>query len=506
MGYQKSLRIDVFDVNVNYLGVIDYVDDLTFERMWYEIGEFTIKLNINANPTYAALLAPNNIIMIDQDPYKSGIVTKITDEVGENNDGKGSQWRTAHGYELKEIFQWRIVSNFNYTTSDNGNLWHYSGPAESAMKALVNDQCGPNSASFGDGGKLFSRLSIATDHGRGPNYVVNERGSSLYSVVYSCASACLLGWYCYLDPVNKRIVMDCALGLDRCSDQSANPWAVFSVGNDTLKDASIDDSLEDDFANILYVQGQTSTYMAFVGGSEGGSEPTDMLRREKFIDSTSTSATATESEMAQLVTIGEADLAKYTQTLTLDGDVVPYSQLGYRTQYDIGDTVMVQTGIASYSVQILGAQEEWKKGEYTLSMSWGKPTANITRQLFQQNNIAKGTAYTAVNGVNAAAEALASADAAAKAWEQATAPTIGSARPYALNGDTWFNTANGQSYTAVSGAWVSTTTSNNTMLLDCGVADTTLDEDAATLDCGTFTAGVDSAATLRTNLDCGSTS
>lgn len=516
MAYQKSLTIDIFDSDFNYLGLIDTANDVFFKRSWYEIGDFSIKFNPNTNPTYAALLAKNNIVMFNKDPYRSGILTTITDDVGSSGDGKGSQWRTAKGYELKQLFQWRIISNFNYTTSDNGPLWHYSGPAESAMKALINDQCGPGSLSFGDGGKQFPLLEIATDQGRGPNYVINERGSNVYSVLFGCASAALVGWYCYLDVANKKIIMDCGLGLDRTTDQSANPWAIFSTDRDTLQQASIDDSIDGNYANTLYVQGQTSTYMAFPGSDSGGGEPTGMLRHEKFIDSTQTAATATESELAQLTTLGLTDLQQYSQTLTLSGAALPYGGLIYRDDYDIGDNVVVYNGENAYSAQLLSVEEEWKNAYYQLTMDWGKPALSSTRQLFQQANIAKGTAITATNGVNSAAAALAAANSSARAWEQTTAPTIGSARPDALNGDTWFNTMTGAQYTAMNGVWViapnstSLATGGNTVntpaLFDMGDTSDPEGQGAAIYDCGIFTDGTDSAATLVANYDCGSTS
>ena len=79
----SELVIDFFDKNLNFLGVIDNAEDVTFTRSWYEIGDFTIKYNINANPDYASLLAVGNIIMINKNVYKTGKIKSVSNEVVE---------------------------------------------------------------------------------------------------------------------------------------------------------------------------------------------------------------------------------------------------------------------------------------------------------------------------------------------------------------------------------------------------------------------------------------
>jgi len=429
---EKSLILDIFDSSLNYLGVIDACDDFYFKRSFFELGDFTIKLNVNANPTYAALLAKDNIIMVSKNVYKSGVITSITDEIDE--DGKGSQYRTAKGFELKAIFQRRIIADLNYDTADNGYVWTMTGPAETCIKSLISYQCGPTCPTAS---RKYSILTIATDQGRGPTYTINERNSSLYGVVYNCASASLVGWYCYLDLTNKKIVLDCTMGLDRTAAQSTNPWAVFSPDRDTLQKASVVDSVDADYANLIYVNGSTISHTSF-----SGTEPTGLSRHEKWIDATQVAATGTQTEDAQLANIGNTNLQKYTQTLSLDGSVLPYSQLVYQTNYDVGDKVDVNDGSATYSVQILAVQEEWSSGNYQLTMEWGKPSPTITRQVFESVNRAKGSAVTAINGVN-----LANSKTQTFYGITDTPPATGN------EGDQYHNTVNGKIFEMVSGVW-----------------------------------------------------
>ena len=143
--------------------------------------------------------------------------------------------------------------------------------------------------------------------------------------------------------------------------------------------------------------------------SYSGTEPSDMDRYERWMDQTSIKATDTQTEAAQLAEIGSANLAKYSQTYILDGSPLAFSQLVYMTNYDIGDTVEVNDGTNTYSVQILSAQEEWQNNNYNLTLTWGKPQPSVTRQLFESINRAKGTAITASSAEIVATTAQATA-------------------------------------------------------------------------------------------------
>jgi hypothetical protein len=382
-----NLILDLFDPNLNYLGVIDNPEDFSFGLSSFEIGTGTLRFNVNANPTYAALLAKNNIVQVNKNPYKAGIITHLSDEIGE--DAKGSQYRTASICELKQMFTWRNVMQFNTSNPD----WGMSAPAKTVIKNLILDQCG--SGGPAPAARQFPNLVIDADQGRGAATVVTgQKYNSMYNILKAIATQAKLAWFCYIDPVGKKIHMDCTLGLDRTGDQSTNPWAVFSTDRGTLHDATVDDD-DAQFHNLIYVGGSGSGADRLIQPCyAGSSEPAGMMRREYWDDQSSLTT------VAELETQGANDLNQYLQTLSLSGAALPVSPLVYGVDYNLSDTVDVNDGSNTYAVQIIGVSEEWQNASYQISFSWGIPVPSLTRQVFEATNAAKLASSTSETGKN----------------------------------------------------------------------------------------------------------
>ncbi|MDD5358324.1 MAG: siphovirus ReqiPepy6 Gp37-like family protein [Candidatus Nanoarchaeia archaeon] len=398
-----SATISLYDSALNLLAEIDSETDTFFKRAWYDIGTFSITINANnlhkdpirnaeiynyLQRSTTSFLFP--IVMINHDVYKAGFITSIKKSI--NQDGKGSQNLTITGYELKQMFTWRNVIYLNASYQ-----YYLVDDAETIIKTLIDDQCGPSCT---DASRKFSLLTIAANQARGPTYAINCKYTNVADEVMECSKKSLLGWYCYLDLTNKKIILDCSLGLDRTQTQTVNSWAVFSPDYDTLKQADFEDT-DANFRNLVYVGGAWAGSARILAMGYSGSEPTDMSRREMFDDASQLTAAA------DLATEGTAALAQYNQTLILDGQGLAYSPLTLGTDYNLGDKVNIAaySGDSPYSAIIIEAQESWRHGDYQIDLTWGKPAPTITTQLqalsssssLGQGNGESGTNSSTVN-------------------------------------------------------------------------------------------------------------
>lgn len=356
--------IRIFDSSLNLVTELDDYESAYFTRSWSGCGDFSIQTNYNT--VHAPDLTRGRIVMFDKNVKKCGIITSVKKEVGP--DGKGSEIVTASGYELKFILGWRLV------LPPSGSEYYIdTDAAETVMKTMVSLNGGPTTA---DADRKFSMLNIDTDAGAGDTYLEKVRWtSSVLNELQTCSTSTGTGFYIYLDLTSKKFVFATAQGLDRSASQSTNPRAIFSRDYDTLQKAEINDN------DVNYVN------YAFVGGQGEGvnrtirevyietTEPTDLARREMFVDARDLAANA------DLDTRGGQKLEEYSTIVTLDGSPLVYSPLVYGTDYDLGDIVSIEAYGVSRDVRITSTKESWATSSYTLDFTFDKVPQTIQRQV-----------------------------------------------------------------------------------------------------------------------------
>jgi len=156
-----NVPVRLFDTSLTLLAEIDDYENLYFERMWYEDGQFNI--TINKNKLYASLLAQDVIVMVGNRSDSIGIITQVQEVMGE--EGKGSEEIIASGFQLKHIFARRSVEpasgKARYAIpgditiiDDPGNpIFNY---AFYVSRVMVGDVC---HIYYTDGGTLYHRTA-----------------------------------------------------------------------------------------------------------------------------------------------------------------------------------------------------------------------------------------------------------------------------------------------------------------------------------------------------------
>ena len=150
----KRCNIRFFDKNLNFLGEVDNFTSLIFIKSWESYGEF----NINVSNFNKELFQKQNIIMINNNPFKVGTIEQVT--VSNNNSSK------ITGYTLGFWFTNRITfppSGLEYDS--------YSTNVEDIMKGLVRK----NLVEADDPKRNINNLIIATSLGRGEKVSFQSR-------------------------------------------------------------------------------------------------------------------------------------------------------------------------------------------------------------------------------------------------------------------------------------------------------------------------------------------
>ena len=361
---QNKNPIRIFEPTLDLVTEFDDYASAYFTRSWSGCGDFSIETNYNT--VHAQDLTRGRIVMFDKDVKKCGIITSVKKEVGA--EGKGSEIVTASGYELKFILGRRIVlpttGSAYYEETDN---------AETVMKNLVDLNGGPSTA---DADRKFSLLAIETDGGTGDTYLEKTRWtSSLLNELQTCSTTTGMGFYIYLDLTTKKFVFATASGLDRSASQAVNPRAIFSKDYDTLQSAEINDN-DANYVNYAFVGGQgEGTARTIREVYIETTEPTDLDRREMFVDARDLPTTA------ELDTRGGQKLEEYSTIITTDGSPLVYSPLVYGTDYNLGDIVSIEAYGVSRDVRITSAKESWSPSSYTLDFSFDKVPQTIQAQV-----------------------------------------------------------------------------------------------------------------------------
>lgn len=356
--------IRIFDSSLNLITELDDYASAYFQRSWSGVGTFSIETNYNT--VHAPDLQRGRIVLFGKDVRKAGIITEVNKEIGET--GKGSMVVTASGVELKGILGWRIVP-----PPAGEEYYAQTAAAETVMKALVNLNGGPGTAVSN---RKFSLLEIDADGAAGSMYVEKTRYSStVLAELSTCSLATGMGFYIYLDLVNKKIKFATAAGVNRASTQSVNPRAIFSSDYDTLKNASLKDT-DENYRNVATVAGQGEGVERLIRSVySGSSEPSDLARREMYIDARDVPA------IADLDSRGAQKLSAVSSTLMIDGSPLSYSPLVYGVDYDLGDIVTLSAYGESRDTRITSAKESWAPNSYAIDMTFDKEPPTIQTQV-----------------------------------------------------------------------------------------------------------------------------
>jgi hypothetical protein len=346
--------IRVFNSALNFRAEVNLYESSYFQRLDYGIGEFEIQVNLNI-PAVNEFVT-GSFVQFDYDIKKIGIIIETVKKIGEK--GKGDQILIVKGKEAKYIFSQRLIippaASTTYKTTSN---------AETALKTLIAFQAG---SICPDTNRRLTNFEIDTDQGRGISYYINERNSTLSDIVGNLCLACEMGYYIYLDEIEKKLRLEVNFGKDHTAEQTVNGQVLFSTERNTIRSGEITES-NAAYKNVCYVAGDgqgTARTIRLV--YSGATEPTGWNRRETLLDAKQIVSTS------EMDAAGSKRLNETQYTVFANGQFLNYSSYVYGKNFNLGDYVTIKIYDVQQNVKITGVRESWSNGHYEIDFEYDR--------------------------------------------------------------------------------------------------------------------------------------
>ncbi len=336
------------------------------KRKLYEVGE--IELHVPFGAFGAEELKPGRIVFLT--PDKPGILTKI-----EINESKKGAEIAAYGVQLKGIVSRRVTVP---DTDDEQLLFGYDrfpkpNELETAAENVFKHYADKHMVRPKDNNRKIPNLVIAPSQDRGKLLRWSSRFESLETVYKSLGEYAGMGYDIALDLETERMIFDVIPGVDHTA--SSNFPVIFSTAYHNMATTKYSADTKP-IVNAAYAggagEGEARLIQTVFRENAAGLE-----RRESWLD-------CGNIELVEdLVYEANHKLENSVLTETLTGTITPTGPFVYGEDYDLGDSVTVQsraTGLEK-DAQITEISESYEKGERKISLTFGKRQKNILDEI-----------------------------------------------------------------------------------------------------------------------------
>lgn len=307
--------IVILSNDFNLLGIIDDYDTIIFHRKFYSVGEF--ELHVNVNQRYIKLLEKENLILLDNQFNKVGII--LHKEINLNEDGL--EILTVKGYTLKGLLSRRIIE-----PKTNG-YDRQEGNQERIMKQFVKNNTIDTSPN-----RVIKQIEIAENKELGKNDKWRSRYENLAIKLEEIGKYSKLGWDLILNLERQKFIFDVYQGRNLTSTQSINSPVIFSVDYENIKGHSyVDSNLN--YKNVIYAAGngeEDNRLIQQVGNSKG------IERVEHFED------VSQAHDIDELKEDGKRVLEQFNTVNNFESEVIDFGSFKLGRDYDLGDYVTIQ--------------------------------------------------------------------------------------------------------------------------------------------------------------------
>lgn len=264
------MRLEVFDFELNRLGLIEIYSSINYTLKFIDVGSFELKCAINEQNV--KLIQKNRFLWIEDEVC--GIIQYISSST---DDGT----ITVKGKLAKEMLNWRWVYPCFVKTGEPAALAesivniHCVNPSESKrkMRGLV----------IGNAGYVINK----------PHITYQKTGDTVLTSVQNISTANNLGFEIYFNPRNvnpfKFVMLE---GKDRTiGNKDGNKPVVFSRDFENIVSGSYEYN-DDSFRNIALVAGETAdgsnnenaTRTFLVVDQVGSENVSSFYRKELYVD------------------------------------------------------------------------------------------------------------------------------------------------------------------------------------------------------------------------------
>ena len=346
----KGCNIRFFDKELNFLGEVDNFTSLIFIRSWETYGEFTIKVSSFSKE----LFKNENIIMINNDPFRVGFIETVNADV--------DNYTKIEGFTLGCWLSNRIT-----IPSVGSEYDSYNTNVETIMKQLVLK----NAVEPYDPKRKIPKLSIINSTGKGEVLNFQTRYKYLSDELTSLAKISGLGWGIYLDIENKEFIFDVFEGRNLSSEQNILPPKIFGTEYDNVTNRNY----------ISSIKGAKTT--AIVAGQGEGvnreiqilnNELSGLARKEMFVDARDIEGNESLADR------GSLKLAENKAIETFECETIAN---GYIDEWNLGDVVTIldkELGYLEHN-RVVEIMESYESGIVSIEPTFGIIASRFTDRL-----------------------------------------------------------------------------------------------------------------------------
>lgn len=367
------MLLEVFDKEMNQVGVVELFDTLIWTRRYSTCGEFS--LLVPCTPLHSSLLREGNIIMKDDEDDEAGQIEYCHTTFKEN----GEEMLEVEGRFLtwwigKRVLQRQLVA---------------VDSAQAVITQLVTETItNPANAKL----KIPS-ISIAEMGDLGSPVIdfSGEAGTNVREACESVARAAGLGFKLCTDRDTGRHSFMVYAGRDLTDGNGLYDPCIFSFELENMREQEYEYSKEN-YRSTAYVvaemeDGAPKT-MVIVGDDAEGID-----RDEIWIDASNikqtyeengVKITLTQQEFTNLlIQRGEEELSKHREIVSLINKVTPSGNIVYKQDYDVGDIVTCvneRWGVRA-DVRISEVQETYTEKGQEIDIQFGESITTYLAQI-----------------------------------------------------------------------------------------------------------------------------
>ena len=340
----------LLDKNFQICGIIDDFASLVWNRKYYECGSFTLQTKLEKYNDIK-----NAKYIYCKDFVETGVIEAI--KIQDSNNIVETSGRF-----LESILSKRVIN----TTKSFKNK-----TTEDIVRSLITD------LAINDTTRKIDKLKLGEIQGLGTSRTVQMTGDNLLTKIYELCKEDELSIRVRYDFDNNEIVADVWQGLDRVDTQNINTWAIFSKNFENVTDSTYNTD-ETKYCNFAYVEGEVEDKD---GNKQRKSTTIDRIKEgeeriELYVDARDLQKDEDTTDSEYMEMLKERGIEKLNENNKVEEasfSIDPYSNLIYKTDFDLGDKVVYKNAELGFNIEnrIVEISEAYENGDRTIDITFG---------------------------------------------------------------------------------------------------------------------------------------
>jgi hypothetical protein len=367
---RTDCEIRIYDKDLNWIGAALGAESVQYTKELYNTGAFEIHIHPEKIGAFE-LAARGNVIIINGDPRKSGIIRDFSLE----ETRTGARF-VIYGETGNGITKQRITVPPTQAQNPSALGWDkINANAETVIKhyAAMNMTAAYNAS------RNIPNMVIAPNQNRGIVFPWKSRYSILSEELNKICGRAEMGYEIIADPVNKIWLFDVIEGVERGTDQNVVSPVVFRMEYQNVDGYRY----IEDYANY-----RSTAYAGGAGEEENrlvyilGGDVSGIDRSEVFLDC------ASAVNITELKYYAEQRMTGYAAVKMIESGALP-GVFNYGKDFYLGDTVTVYISRLNIAIntRITSVKEIWERQRgYTREIRFGEKVPNVFNVLEMRLN------------------------------------------------------------------------------------------------------------------------